>query len=60
MAEDKQPDYASRVPKYAFAETLEEQEAELATNPMIQRFIESRRKARALRSPGRLRGSLSA
>ena len=36
------PDYTSRVPKYTFSETLEEQEAELAANPMMQRFAESR------------------
>jgi len=44
MSEEKQPDYASRVPKYEFADTFEEQEAELATNPMMQRFAESRRR----------------
>ncbi|MHC4504310.1 MAG: glycoside hydrolase family 32 protein, partial [Planctomycetota bacterium] len=44
MSEEKQPDYASRVPKYEFAETLQEQEAELETNPLMLRLIESRRK----------------
>ena len=31
----EQPDYTSRVPHYTFAETLEEQEAQLATNPLL-------------------------
>jgi len=44
MAEEKQPDYTSRVPKYTFADTLEEQEAELKTNPLMQRLIESRKR----------------
>jgi beta-fructofuranosidase len=35
-------DYASAVPRYAFADTLAEQEAQLAANPMLQRFAESR------------------
>jgi len=43
MTQGKQPDYTSRVPKFTFANTLEEQEAELATNPLMQRLIESRR-----------------
>jgi len=37
----------SRVPKYTFAETLREQEAQLRTNPLILRFIESRKKMAA-------------
>ena len=41
---ESQPDYTSRVPKYTFADTFEEQDAQLKTNPMIQRFIESRKK----------------
>ena len=44
MTEDKQQDYTSRVPRYSFADTLEEQEAQLSTNPLMQRFIESRNK----------------
>ena len=35
-------DYASRVPKYTFAETLAEQEAQLAVNPLLKRFAASR------------------
>jgi len=31
-------DYTSRVPYYTFAETLEEQEAQLETNPLMQRL----------------------
>jgi len=37
-------DNTSRVPSYTFAETLEEQEAQLKTNPLLLRMIESRRK----------------
>ncbi|MHC4526960.1 MAG: hypothetical protein ACYS29_03710, partial [Planctomycetota bacterium] len=36
-ADPKQPDYTSRVPKFSFADTLEEQEAQLRTNPLIER-----------------------
>ena len=35
-------DYTSKEPFYIFLDTLEEQEAALATNPLIQRLIESR------------------
>ena len=42
--QDEPPDYTSRVPQYTFAETLEEQEAQLKTNPLLLRMIESRRK----------------
>ena len=31
-------DYTSRVPHYTFADTLEEQEAQLETNPLMQRL----------------------
>ncbi len=44
LAEQKQPDYTSRVPKYTFADTLAEQEAQLKTNPLMLRFVESRKK----------------
>ena len=43
MAEQKQRDYTSRVPKYTFADTLQEQEAQLKTNPLMQRLIASRK-----------------
>ena len=43
MSQEK-PDYRSRTPQYHFAETLEEQEAQLRDNPMMQRFAESRRR----------------
>ena len=43
MAEQKQRDYISRVPKYTFADTLQEQEAQLKTNPLMQRLIASRK-----------------
>ncbi|MHC4691790.1 MAG: glycoside hydrolase family 32 protein [Planctomycetota bacterium] len=42
-AREKGP-YASRVPKYTFADTLKEQEAQLKTNPLMLRFKESRKK----------------
>jgi beta-fructofuranosidase len=37
------PDYTSKVPFYTFPTTLEEQEAALATNPLMQRLIASRK-----------------
>ncbi len=40
-------DYTSRVPKYTFAGTLPEQQEQLRTNPLILRFIESRKKMAA-------------
>ncbi|MHC4283327.1 MAG: GH32 C-terminal domain-containing protein [Planctomycetota bacterium] len=40
----KEGPYASRVPKYTFANTFGEQEAQLKTNPLMLRFIESRKK----------------
>lgn len=35
--------FESKVPRYAFADTLETQEAQLAANPMLERFRVSRR-----------------
>ena len=43
LAGEKQPDYTSRVPRYTFAGTLDEQEAQLKTNPLMLRLIASRR-----------------
>ena len=43
-ARREERDNTSRVPKYTFANTLKEQEAQLKTNPLILRFIESRKK----------------
>jgi len=43
-AMDRGPDYTSSVPKFTFADTLAEQEAQLKDNPLIKRFAESRRK----------------
>ena len=37
------PDYTSRVPHYTFADTLEAQEEQLKTNPLMLRLIESRK-----------------
>lgn len=36
------PDYTSLVPHYTFADTLAEQEAQLAQNPLLQRMVVSR------------------
>ena len=44
LGQKKQADYTSRVPQYTFADTLEEQEAQLKTNPLLRRFNESRQK----------------
>ncbi|HUT11717.1 MAG TPA: hypothetical protein VMY42_14550, partial [Thermoguttaceae bacterium] len=43
LAQEKQPDYTSRVPAFTFADTLAEQEAQLKTNPLLLRFAESRK-----------------
>ncbi len=43
MTDHNQDDYASQVPKYDFAETLEAQRAQLKDNPLMQRFAASRR-----------------
>ncbi len=43
MSADKKPDYRSKVPQYNFADSLAEQEAQLAANPMMARFAQSRR-----------------
>jgi len=43
-ARREERDNTSHVPKYTFADTLEEQEAQLKTNTIILRFIESRKK----------------
>ena len=40
----KRPDYSSPVPHYTFAETLEQQEAQLAENPLLRRMNEARKK----------------
>jgi len=40
----EQPDYTSRVPKYTFGNTLQEQQMQLKANPLILRFQESRKK----------------
>ena len=42
MSSDERSDRASRVPKYVFPESLAEQQAALAENPMRRRFAESR------------------
>ena len=43
MTEKDQQDYTSLVPRYTFADTLEEQRVELQSNPMMHRFAESRK-----------------
>ena len=42
-ARREERDNTSRVPKYTFSDTLDEQEAQLKTNPLILRFKESRK-----------------
>ena len=37
-------DYTSKVPKFTFSNILEEQQAQLKTNPLLLRFAESRKK----------------
>ena len=43
LTQEKELDYTSRVPKYTFADTLEEQEAQLRASPLMRRLIESRK-----------------
>lgn len=43
-AQDQEaPDYTSPVPQYTFPTTLEEQEDALRANPLMQRFVDSRK-----------------
>jgi beta-fructofuranosidase len=42
-AQEETPDYTSKVPHYTFANTLEEQEAQLKTNPLLIRMNEVRK-----------------
>ncbi len=44
MTAEHIPDRRSKVPQYHFADSLTEQEAQLAANPMLQRFAESRQR----------------
>jgi hypothetical protein len=44
FAQDAKPDLTSKVPSYTFANTLEEQERQLQTNPLLLRFHASRKK----------------
>src|SRR5690625_582459 len=41
---EERPDYTSPIPQYEFPTTLDEQEEALKTNPLMQRFAESREK----------------
>ena len=41
---NEQPDYTSKVPQFTYPNTLEEQEEALKSNPLLQRFRESRKK----------------
>ncbi len=43
MTEEEEPDYTSPVPRFTFTGALKDQEAQLETNPLMQRFAESRR-----------------
>ncbi|PSR52824.1 glycosyl hydrolase family 32 domain protein [Adhaeribacter arboris] len=44
LAQADKPPYVSAVPKFTYAKTLPEQEQQLKTNPLLLRFIESRKK----------------
>lgn len=44
LAQPNEPPFLSPVPKYTFSTTLSQQEAELATNPLLARFRDSRKK----------------
>ena len=43
-AQADQPPYISPVPKYNYATTLEEQEKQIKTDPLVLRFTESRKR----------------
>jgi len=43
-AQADQPPYISRVPKYSYATTLDEQEKQIKTDPLVLRFAESRKR----------------
>jgi len=43
MSQEEQVDRKSRVPFFTFPDTLAEQEVQLASNPLIKRFAESRK-----------------
>lgn len=47
MSTTPAPDYTSRVPRYTFATTLAEQQAQLAVNPLLTRFAQSRQRLAA-------------
>ena len=44
MNNPPKPDYTSHVPRYTFANTLAEQQMQLAANPMLERFQQSRQR----------------
>ena len=44
MSAAERTDYTSLVPQYSFSETLDEQEAELEANPLLQRLLAYRRR----------------
>jgi len=44
FAEEEKPDYTSRAPRYTFADTLQEQEAQLKANPLLLRMAASRKR----------------
>lgn len=44
QAQTKKDDNSSKVPKYTFSTTMEDQQKELEANPLMQRFDESRKK----------------
>jgi beta-fructofuranosidase len=45
--QQNKPDYTSKVPKFTFSNSREEQESQLRTNPLMLRFISARKKLSA-------------
>ena len=43
LPQESKPDYTSAVPKFTFANTLEEQAVQLKSNPLMLRFYEARK-----------------
>ena len=53
-AQTEKPDYTSKVPKFAFASTLEKQEEQLKNNPLLARFRQSRKKLATIKETRKL------
>jgi hypothetical protein len=44
MTEEKRPDYTSLAPRFSFADTLQEQDAQLEENPLVETTNEQTRR----------------